>query len=66
MLQEKKLELDGNYVKNTAGIQGNKVGRVLDYIMKIKLNTGLVDDVKYFNKNLGEIIDAIEYKAGKF
>lgn len=61
MLQEKKLELDGNYVKNTAGIQGNKVGRVLDYIMKIKLNTGLVDDVKYFNKNLGEIIDAIEY-----
>lgn len=57
-----KLNLDGNYVKSAAMIEGEKVGEVIKYITRIKLNTGLVDEKKYLNENLGEILNAIKYK----
>lgn len=58
-----KMNLDGNYIKSHVRVQGKEVGNILEYIEKVKLNTGIWDEKKYFNENLEEISDAVKYKT---
>ena len=58
-----KLSLDGSYIKNQGVAEGMEIGEILGYIARIKLNIGISDERKYFNENLGEILDAVKYKA---
>jgi len=60
---ECKLEIGGEYIKESGVVEGRTVGLILDYLTKLKLNMGLIDEKKYFDENLGEILDAIKYKA---
>jgi tRNA nucleotidyltransferase/poly(A) polymerase len=56
-----KLDLDGEYVKKAGVKEGREVGRVLEHVMMLKLNLGLEFEKKYFDENLGEILDAIKH-----
>ncbi|MHC1721156.1 MAG: CCA tRNA nucleotidyltransferase [Clostridiaceae bacterium] len=58
-----KLKIDGEYIKKAGISEGKTVGIILEYLTKLKLNMGLIDEKKYFDENLGEILDAIKYKA---
>jgi len=58
-----KLGIDGESVMRAGVKEGREVGRILDYVMMLKLNLGLDFEKKYFKKNLGEILDAIEHKT---
>jgi len=58
-----KLGIDGESVMRAGVKEGREVGRILDYVMMLKLNLGLDFEKKYFEKNLGEILDAIEHKT---
>lgn len=63
---ECRLEIDGEYIKKAGVREGRAVGLILEYLTKLKLNMGLIDEKKYFDENLGEILDATKYKARKF
>ena len=56
-----KLDLNGEYVKKAGVKEGREVGRVLEHVMMLKLNLGLEFEKKYFDENLGEILDAIKH-----
>jgi len=58
-----KLNLDGEYVKKAGIKEGREVGQVLEHVMMLKLNLGLECEKKYFDENLGAILDAIKHKA---
>lgn len=58
-----KPSLKGSYINDVAKVQGKALGEIIDYISKVAINVGIVDEEKYFNENLGEILNAIEYKA---
>lgn len=55
------LKINGEYIK-TSGIQeGKAIGLIIEYIRRLKLNTGLKDEKKYFDENMGEIMNAIKH-----
>lgn len=56
-----KLDLDGEYVKKAGIKEGRGVGLVLEHVTRLKLNLGLECEKKYFDENLGEILDAIKH-----
>jgi len=56
-----KLDLDGEHVKKAGIKEGREVGQVLEHVMMLKLNLGLECEKKYFDENLGEILDAIKH-----
>lgn len=56
-----KLAIDGEYVKNAGAAEGRSVGKVLEYLMMLKLNLGLENEKRYFDENIGEILDVIKY-----
>lgn len=58
-----KLGIDGETVMKAGVKEGREVGLILDYVMMLKLNLGLDFEKKYFEENLGEILDVIEHKA---
>jgi tRNA nucleotidyltransferase/poly(A) polymerase len=58
-----KLGIDGEYVKSAGVEEGRAVGKVLEHMMMLKLNLGLEYEKTYFDENIGEILDAIKYKA---
>ncbi|HSN58000.1 MAG TPA: CCA tRNA nucleotidyltransferase, partial [Clostridiaceae bacterium] len=58
-----KLFIDGEYVKSAGVEEGRAVGKVLEYMMMLKLNLGLEYEKTYFDENIGEILDVIKYKA---
>ncbi|WP_123053591.1 CCA tRNA nucleotidyltransferase [Clostridium sp. JN-1] len=60
-LKDIKLNMDNEYLKSI-GIQDDKViGKILDYMLKIKLDVGIVNETKYLIENLGEIKDVFKY-----
>lgn len=61
-LSKVKLVVDGKYIKQLGINQGIIIGNILSYLYKIKLCTGIQDDAKYLTDNLGEILNACEYK----
>jgi tRNA nucleotidyltransferase/poly(A) polymerase len=56
-----KLGIDGEYVKRAGFKEGREVGRILEYVAMLKLNLGLDCEKKYFDENLGEILDVIKH-----
>lgn len=58
-LKEVKLGINGEYLSKLGINEGRDVGRILKFIMKLKLNTGIKDDKKYLVDNLGEIIKCL-------
>lgn len=58
-----KLEIDGEYVKRAGVAEGREIGRILQHVLILKLNLGLELEKKYFDENLGEILDVIKHKA---
>jgi tRNA nucleotidyltransferase/poly(A) polymerase len=56
-----KLGIDGESVMRAGVKEGREVGRILDYVMMLKLNLGLDFEKKYFDENLGEILDVIKH-----
>jgi len=58
-----KLEIDGEYVKRAGLAEGKEIGRILQHVLMLKLNLGLELEKKYFDENLGEILDVIKHKA---
>ncbi|MBP1743616.1 MAG: hypothetical protein H6Q58_594 [Firmicutes bacterium] len=58
-----RLGIDGDYVKGAGVEEGRAVGKVLEHLMMLKLNLGLGCEKKYFDENIGEILDVIKYKA---
>ncbi|WML35291.1 CCA tRNA nucleotidyltransferase [Clostridium sp. OS1-26] len=58
-LKEVKLHINGEYLTKLGINEGKNVGRILKFIMKLKLNTGIKDDKKYLVDNLGEIIKCL-------
>lgn len=61
-LSKVRLEVDGKYIKQLGINEGIVIGNILSYLYKIKLCTGIQDDAKYLTENLGEILNACEYK----
>lgn len=57
-----KLSIDGDFVVKLGVEQGIMVGKILEHMKKIKLNTGIKRDKEYLIKNLGEILHGIENK----
>jgi tRNA nucleotidyltransferase/poly(A) polymerase len=60
-LMDLKLGIDGESVMRAGVKEGREVGRILDYVMMLKLNLGLDFEKKYFDENLGEILDVIKH-----
>lgn len=60
-LSKVKLEVDGKYIRQLRINEGVLIGNILSYLYKIKLCTGMQDDVKYLTENLGEILNVCEY-----
>lgn len=60
-LSKVKLEVDGKYIRQLGINEGVLIGSILSYLYKIKLCTGMQDDVMYFTENLGEILNVCEY-----
>ena len=60
-LSKVKLEVNGKYIRQLGINEGVLIGNILSYLYKIKLCTGMQDDVKYFTENLGEILNVCEY-----
>lgn len=60
-LSKVKLEVDGKYIRQLGINEGVLIGNILSYLYKIKLCTGMQDDVKYLTENLGEILNVCEY-----
>lgn len=58
-----RLGIDGEYVKNAGVEEGRNIGRILGHVLMLKLNLGLEFEKKYFDENLGDILDVIKHKA---
>ncbi len=54
-LKDLELNINGNYLNQLGIKKGKNIGKVLQYILKLKLNIGISDDEKYLLLNLGEI-----------
>lgn len=56
------LKINGSYLEKIGLKKGKQYKLVLDYLLSKKLNAGVLDDIKYFHKNIGEILHAVKYK----
>ncbi|KGM94112.1 hypothetical protein Z968_12140 [Clostridium novyi A str. 4552] len=57
-----KLNVNGNCLNELNLNNKKKYKDILNYLYMIKLNTGMIDDMKYLFENLGEILNVVKYK----
>jgi tRNA nucleotidyltransferase (CCA-adding enzyme) len=62
-IMDVKLAIDGEYVRKAGAAEGREIGRILQHVLMLKLNLGLDLEKKYFDENLGEILDVTKHKA---
>ncbi|MCY6483774.1 CCA tRNA nucleotidyltransferase [Clostridium aestuarii] len=60
-LKEITLDVDGKYLMDLGIEQGKNIGNVMNYLLELKLNTGIRNEKEYLNKNSGEILNAVKH-----
>lgn len=56
------LKINGSYLEKIGLKKGKQYKLILNYLLYIKFNTGILDDIKYFHKNIEEILHVAKYK----
>lgn len=52
----------GEYISQVGISNFRLYSSIINYLLKLKLNTGIIDEKNYLTNNLGEILNVIEYK----
>lgn len=61
-LKKMVFDLNGKDLMDMGLQERKKYGDIFNYIRRIKLNTGIINEKKYIHKNLGEILNVVKYK----
>ncbi|MCY6370297.1 CCA tRNA nucleotidyltransferase [Clostridium ganghwense] len=61
-LKNIKLKIRGNEIKELGINEGKKIGNILKYLLKIKMNTMIANEENLLKRNLGEILNGVEHK----
>jgi len=56
------LSVKGEHISQLGISNLRQYSSILNYLLKLKLNTGIIDEKNYLTNNLGEILNVIEYK----
>lgn len=56
------LEITGDDLNSVKIKKGKQYKLIIDYLLEIKLNTGILNDREYFYKNIEEILNGVKYK----
>ncbi|KOA20925.1 multifunctional CCA protein [Clostridium homopropionicum DSM 5847] len=56
------LNVKGEHISELGISNLRLYSSILNYLLRLKLNTGIIDEKNYLTNNLGEILNVIEYK----